>query len=39
MSFDTTKAGTRDKRNPGKMTALLNKLFIGRVRKGGRVMA
>jgi deazaflavin-dependent oxidoreductase (nitroreductase family) len=38
MSFDTTRAGTRGKRKPGKATAWLNKLFIGRVRKGGKVM-
>lgn len=38
MSFDTTKAGTRGRRKPGKATAWLNKLFIGRVRKGGKVM-
>jgi len=37
MAFDT-KAGTRGKRRPGKATAWLNKLFIGRVRKGGKVM-
>lgn len=37
MAFDT-KAGTRGKRKPGKATAWLNKLFIGRVRKGGKVM-
>ena len=37
MSFDA-KAGTRGRRRPGKATAWLNKLFIGRIRKGGRVM-
>ncbi len=37
MSFDT-KAGTRGRRKPGKVTAWLNKLFIGRIRKGGKVM-
>lgn len=37
MSFDT-KAGTRGRRRPGKATAWLNKLFIGRIRKGGKVM-
>jgi deazaflavin-dependent oxidoreductase (nitroreductase family) len=37
MSFDT-KAGTRGRRKPGKATAWLNKLFIGRIRKGGKVM-
>ena len=37
MSFDT-KAGTRGRRKPGKAIAWLNKLFIGRIRKGGKVM-
>ena len=37
MSFDT-KAGTRGRRRPGKLQAWLNKLFLGRIRKGGSVM-
>lgn len=37
MAFDA-KAATRGRRQPGKVGAWLNKLFLGRIRKGGTVM-